>query len=108
MRKLLITAGFALAWASPGIAHAQIYPSRPITMVVPVPAGGAFDVAARVLAEHMRTSLGRQVIVENVTGAAGSIGTSQVARGAGRLHAEQVKFDRSSTSVLATRYARPP
>src|SRR5215475_11120670 len=82
MRKLLITAGFALAWASPGIAHAQVYPSHPITMVVPVPAGGAFDVTARVLAEHMRTSLGRQVIVENVTGAAGSIGTSQVARAA--------------------------
>jgi tripartite-type tricarboxylate transporter receptor subunit TctC len=82
MRKLLITAGFALAWASVGIAHAQIYPSHPITMVVPVPAGGAFDVTARVIAEHMRASLGRAIIVENVTGAAGSIGTGQVARAA--------------------------
>jgi tripartite-type tricarboxylate transporter receptor subunit TctC len=82
MRKLLITAGFALAWASLGIAHAQVYPSRPITMIVPVPTGGAFDVTARILSEHMRASLGRPVIVENVTGAAGSIGTGQVARAA--------------------------
>ena len=51
-------------------------------MVVPLPAGGAFDVTARVLAEHMRVSLGQPVIIENVTGAAGSIGTGQVARAA--------------------------
>ncbi len=82
MRKLLIAAAFAAAWASLGTARAQVYPSRPITVVVPLPAGGAFDVAARVLAEHMRASLGRPVIVENVTGAAGSIGTGQVARAA--------------------------
>ena len=82
MRKLLITAAFALGWASLGIAQAQVYPSRPITIVVPVPAGGAFDVTARILSEHMRASLGRPVIVENVTGAAGSIGTGQVARAA--------------------------
>jgi len=82
MRKLLITAVFFLGWASPGIAQAQVYPSRPITIIVPLPAGGAFDVTARVLAEHMRASLGRPIIVENVTGAAGSIGTGQVARAA--------------------------
>jgi tripartite-type tricarboxylate transporter receptor subunit TctC len=82
MRKLLIAAAFIVAWASLGSAQAQVYPSRPITMVVPLPAGGAFDVTARVLAEHMRASLGRPVLVENVTGAAGSIGTGQVARAA--------------------------
>ena len=80
MRMLLITAAFVVGWASLGVA--QVYPSRPITMVVPLPAGGAFDVTARVLAEHMRASLGRPVIIENVTGAAGSIGTGQVARAA--------------------------
>jgi tripartite-type tricarboxylate transporter receptor subunit TctC len=80
MRKLLIAAAFVAAW--PSLGAAQVYPSRPITVVVPLPAGGAFDVTARVLAEHMRTSLGRPVIVENVTGAAGSIGTGQVARAA--------------------------
>jgi tripartite-type tricarboxylate transporter receptor subunit TctC len=51
-------------------------------VVVPLTAGGAFDVTARILSEHMRASLGRPVIVENVTGAAGSIGTGQVARAA--------------------------
>jgi tripartite-type tricarboxylate transporter receptor subunit TctC len=78
MRKQLIATLLAAAWVSS--AHAEVYPSRPITMVVPLPAGGAFDVTARVLAEHMRTSLGQPVIIENVTGAAGSIGTGQVAR----------------------------
>src|SRR5215510_6580414 len=80
MRRLLIATMLAAAWASS--AHAEDYPSRPITMVVPLPAGGAFDVTARVLAEHMRVSLGQPVIIENVTGAAGSIGTGQVARAA--------------------------
>jgi tripartite-type tricarboxylate transporter receptor subunit TctC len=80
MRKLLIVTMLAAAWASS--ANAQVYPTRPITMVVPLPAGGAFDVTARVLAEHMRASLGQPVIIENVTGAAGSIGTRQVARAA--------------------------
>jgi tripartite-type tricarboxylate transporter receptor subunit TctC len=51
------------------IASAQDFPSRPITLVVPLPAGGAFDVLARLLAEHMRTTLGQPVIVENIPGA---------------------------------------
>jgi tripartite-type tricarboxylate transporter receptor subunit TctC len=52
-----------------GIGGAQDFPSRPITLVVPLPPGGAFDAVARVLAEHMRTTLGQPVIVENVPGA---------------------------------------
>src|SRR5712691_2846136 len=80
MRNLLIASVFALAWASIGTTQAQVYPSRPITMVVPLPAGSAFDVTARVLAERMQVSLGQPVIVENVTGAAGSVGTGRVAR----------------------------
>jgi len=64
------------------IAKAQAYPSRPITMVVPFPPGGLTDVIARVLAEGMRTSLGQSIIIENVGGATGSIGTGQVARAA--------------------------
>ncbi len=61
-------------------ASAQVYPSRPITMVVPLAAGGPLDTIARILAEPMRISLGQPVIVENVTGAAGTIGTGRVAR----------------------------
>lgn len=63
-------------------ARAQDFPSRPITMVVPLPAGSAFDVTARVLAERMQGALGQPVVVENVTGASGAVGTGRVARSA--------------------------
>ena len=63
-------------------AHAQSYPTRAITMVVPYPAGGPSDTLARVIAERMKTALGQSVIIENVTGAGGSIGTGRVARSA--------------------------
>jgi tripartite-type tricarboxylate transporter receptor subunit TctC len=61
-------------------ANAQTYPSRPITMIVPFAAGGPSDAMARLLAERMRGSLGQPIIVENVTGADGSIGAGRVAR----------------------------
>jgi tripartite-type tricarboxylate transporter receptor subunit TctC len=64
------------------LARAQDYPSHPITMIVPFAPGGLTDVIGRVLAEGMRTSLGQPVIIENVGGANGSIGTSRVARAA--------------------------
>jgi tripartite-type tricarboxylate transporter receptor subunit TctC len=61
---------------------AQVYPSRPITMVAPFAAGAPVDMVGRVVAERMRASLGQAVIVENVSGAAGSVGTGRVARAA--------------------------
>jgi tripartite-type tricarboxylate transporter receptor subunit TctC len=61
-------------------AGAQVYPSRPITLVVPWPAGGPSDGPARLLAERMRAALGQSVIVENLSGASGSAGTGRVAR----------------------------
>ena len=64
------------------LAAAQSYPSRPITMIVPFPAGGPTDSLARILAERMKVSLGQPVIIENVGGAGGSIGVSRVARAA--------------------------
>jgi tripartite-type tricarboxylate transporter receptor subunit TctC len=79
MRKLFF-AVVAAASAAIASAYAQTYPSRPITMVVPYPAGGPTDTLARILAEHMRTSLGGSVIIENVSGAGGSIGVGRVAR----------------------------
>ena len=60
-------------------AKAETYPSRPITMIVPFPAGGPTDAIGRVFAESMRPSLGQPVIVENLPGAAGSLGTERVA-----------------------------
>ncbi|MEA3153238.1 MAG: hypothetical protein QOK44_827 [Betaproteobacteria bacterium] len=75
----------AIALAISGIApptFAQVYPSHPITIVVPFTAGGPTDVIARTMAQHMRASLGQSVIVENVTGANGNIGVGKVARAA--------------------------
>jgi tripartite-type tricarboxylate transporter receptor subunit TctC len=82
MRSLLIASACALAFANVGSGRADVYPSRPIMLVVPLPAGFTFDLTARLLAEHMRASLGQPVIVENVTGASGSIGVGRVARAA--------------------------
>lgn len=62
------------------VGAAQAYPARPITMIVPFPAGGPLDSVGRVLAERMRASLGQPVIIENVAGADGSIGTGRAAR----------------------------
>ncbi len=63
-------------------ASGQVYPVRPITMVVPFPAGGPTDTIARIVTEHMQTALGQPIIVENVTGASGSIAVGRVARAA--------------------------
>jgi len=79
---LQLTAGAAALPALSQIATAQTYPSRPITIVVPFAPGGASDVIGRVMAERMKSSLGQPVIVENVTGAAGTIAVGRVARAA--------------------------
>ena len=68
----------ALGWAV--ALAAQPYPARPLTMIVPFPAGGATDTLARYLAEQMRPALGQPIIIENVGGAAGSIGVGRAVR----------------------------
>jgi tripartite-type tricarboxylate transporter receptor subunit TctC len=70
----------ALVIAAVNTASAQVYPSRPLTLVVPFPAGGSTDAIGRIVAERMRVSLGQPVIIENVGGAGGSIGVGRVAR----------------------------
>jgi tripartite-type tricarboxylate transporter receptor subunit TctC len=78
--KLAATA--AAVPAMPALTYAQAFPSRTITMVVPVPAGGALDTNARLVASGMSATLGQTVVIENVTGASGSTGTGRVARSA--------------------------
>jgi tripartite-type tricarboxylate transporter receptor subunit TctC len=78
-RVLHLVAGAAALPAVLRGASAQAYPSRPITMIVPFAAGGAGDVIGRVLAERMRGSLRQPIIVENVSGAEGRIGTGRAA-----------------------------
>ena len=79
MKKVCLAA-VAAALATVTSAGAQDYPSRPITMIVPFAAGGPTDVVARILAEGMRASLGQNVLIENVTGAAGSLGVGRAVR----------------------------
>jgi len=83
IRKMLL-ASFALAATFGDIEHvpAQSYPSHPITMIVPLAAGGPIDTIARIVAEGMQASLGQSIIIENVTGASGSLGVGRVARAA--------------------------
>src|SRR5262249_15669051 len=82
-RMFLASFVFAAALGNVAIAAEQVYPSRPITIVVPFAAGGPSDTIARIMAEYMGVSLGQAVILENVTGAAGSIGVGRVARAGG-------------------------
>src|SRR5712664_4245635 len=84
MRRLLVMmAATLMGLGGCGFAAAQNYPTRPITMIVPFPAGGATDTLARYLAEQMRGILGQPVIIENVGGAAGSLGVGRAVRSAG-------------------------
>jgi tripartite-type tricarboxylate transporter receptor subunit TctC len=79
--RLMLLAVTALAGVCPEAA-AQDYPSRPIMIVVPFPAGGPSDALVRILGERMGASLGQPIVVENVTGASGSIAAGRVARAA--------------------------
>jgi tripartite-type tricarboxylate transporter receptor subunit TctC len=80
--KQLIIAVALMAAAMTGRAQAQNYPSRPITIVVPFPAGGSTGALARILLEPLQAALGQSVIIENIGGAGGSIGVGRVARAA--------------------------
>ena len=81
-RFLHVAVGAAAIPAASGIAKAEVYPSRTITMIVAYPPGVGSDTLARILAEHMRGTLGQNIIVENITGAGGTTGTAHVARAA--------------------------
>jgi tripartite-type tricarboxylate transporter receptor subunit TctC len=81
MRKLAAAMAFAVASGVAG-AMAQSYPSRPVTVIVPFAAGGVTDIVARIVGERMRTSLGQPTIVENVSGAGGTIGVTRLFRAA--------------------------
>jgi tripartite-type tricarboxylate transporter receptor subunit TctC len=75
----LVVGAAALPGAS-RIARAQAYPARAITLIVPFPPGGSTDVAARIVADHMSRTLGQQLIVQNVSGAGGTTGSTRAMR----------------------------
>src|SRR6266567_2455384 len=78
MRRIVLAILAALAFTSHAIA--EPYPSRPITIIVPFAAGGPSDAMSRILAERMKTTLGEAILIENVTGAGGSIGVGRAVR----------------------------
>jgi len=82
MRTLPLAVALASTLGSIGSTAAEVYPARPITMIVPFAAGGPTDTIGRIMGERMRASLGQTVIIENITGAAGSIAVGRVARAA--------------------------
>jgi tripartite-type tricarboxylate transporter receptor subunit TctC len=77
--KLTYLVAFAGFSAMSLVAHAQSYPTRSITVVVPFPAGGPSDVVARIVTERMGRTLGQQMVIENVGGAGGTLGSARVA-----------------------------
>ncbi|HEY6834753.1 MAG TPA: tripartite tricarboxylate transporter substrate-binding protein [Pseudolabrys sp.] len=79
MHKTIFAATLAAALALTGMARAQNYPTRPITMVIPFAAGGPTDVLGRIMAQGIGEALGQTVIVENVGGAGGMTGSKRVA-----------------------------
>jgi hypothetical protein len=120
-RFLHVAVSAAAIPAASGVAKAEVYPSRTITMIVPLPPGVETDALARILAEHMRGTLGQSIIVENITGAGGTTGTAHVARAARCVAGAppaRTSTDRSNISTearfsrrfsaLSRRYARRP
>jgi tripartite-type tricarboxylate transporter receptor subunit TctC len=97
-RFLTLAVGAATLPAVSRIASAQTYPTRPITMIVPFPAGGGADINGRVVAERMSSWLGRPIIIENISGADGSIGTGRAARA--RPDGYTIIVGQTSTFVL--------
>ena len=78
MRILKWVAPLLIALAGIAAAQAQTYPSKPVTLIVPFPAGGPTDTVARIMGEHMSKTLGQSILVETVTGAGATIGVGRV------------------------------
>ncbi|MDP3258153.1 MAG: tripartite tricarboxylate transporter substrate-binding protein [Bosea sp. (in: a-proteobacteria)] len=77
MKKTVIGLAAAMTLALAGGAHAQGYPTKPVTMIVPFAAGGPTDIIARIVGDHMSKTLGQQIVIENVAGAGGTTGITR-------------------------------
>ena len=89
---LLAFAAFGVT-ALPMVGHAQNYPNRSISVVVPFPAGGPSDVVARIVTEHMGRTLGQQMVIENVAGAGGTLGSARVAAAQPQKQADRTQHE---------------
>jgi tripartite-type tricarboxylate transporter receptor subunit TctC len=106
MRKILALLFTALLGIAASVCAAQDYPNRPITLIVPFPAGGGVDVIGRIVAEKLSAALGQQVIVDNRGGAAGVIGTRAAAKAASDGYT-LLMATTGSIAINPTLYANP-
>jgi tripartite-type tricarboxylate transporter receptor subunit TctC len=97
----LVLAGFGIDGLSPAVA--QSYPARPVTLLVPFAPGGPTDTIGRIMAERMRAPLGQPVVIENVTGAGGSVGVGRVVRAAPDGYGERRQFSCTCSTARSTR-----
>jgi tripartite-type tricarboxylate transporter receptor subunit TctC len=82
MRTLSVIATFLAVCSGGGTGSAQNFPARQITLIVPFAAGGTTDVTARIVSEHMSRTLGQQIVIENIVGAGGTVGSTRATRAA--------------------------
>jgi len=80
LRNLIFAIVLVTAFGSVESVTAQVYPSRPITVIVPFAAGGGTDVTARIVSEHMSRTLGQPIVIENIVGAGGTTGSARAMR----------------------------
>src|ERR1700710_2774710 len=97
-RKLVQATFVASCLGALSAANAQSFPTRPITLIVPFAAGGPTDVVARLVANRMKATLGQPVVIENVSGADGSIGTGRAAHA--KPDGYTIGFGNTATHVL--------
>jgi tripartite-type tricarboxylate transporter receptor subunit TctC len=106
MKRILFAIALIASVQNVGGAAAQSFPSRPVTIIAPFPAGGPLDTIARIIAEPMREALGQPVVIENVPGAGGNLGIGRLARAEAEGHT--VGIGQWSTHVVnPVTYALP-
>jgi tripartite-type tricarboxylate transporter receptor subunit TctC len=105
-RAVLLGLSCLVTLAVSSTAFAQQYPDKPVKIIIPFPAGGVTDIAGRLIAQKLSEKLGQQFYIENIAGAGGNLGMSQVAKAAGDGYT--VLFSSSSIVVNPSLYVKAP
>jgi len=106
MKAILRLAAIVAMTIVCGAAHAQQYPTKPVKILIPFPAGGVTDIAGRLIAQKLSERLGQQFYIENVAGAGGNLGMAQVARSPGDGYT--ILLSSSSLTVNPSLYQKMP
>jgi tripartite-type tricarboxylate transporter receptor subunit TctC len=106
MKTIMRAIAICMAVLGSGYAFGEPYPTKPVKVIVPFPAGGVTDIAARLITQKLSEKLGQQFYIENIGGAGGNLGMAQVAKAPGDGYT--VLFASSSIVVNPSLYAKPP